>query len=126
MPVTFVKTSNATAVAGVSGTALGAAGQDVYVHKIIVGAPVNSGNIALYHITNPQPSFSTNNDAQLAFKYTYTSSVSESSLRVIDFTSNGTAGGEQLASSQGLQLNQGGNIMIDQTMLVTVIWDFAA
>jgi len=120
MPVTFVKSSNSTG----AGQTFGSSGQDVVIKKMIVGNPVNSGNIALYNITNPQPSFSANNDAQLAFKYTYTSSVSESSLRVFDFTSAPNSQGGESSNVNGLILNSGGNLMIDQNMQITVIWDF--
>lgn len=122
MPVTFIKTSNAAT----GGVALGAVNQDVFVKKIIIGSPVNSGNVGIYSITNPQPSFSANNDAQLAFKMTYTGSVSESSTKILDFTSNGQASGEQNSESQGLRCNSGGNVMIDQSMQVTVIWEYAS
>lgn len=120
MPVSFIKTSNSAT----TGLALGAPGQDVVVKKIIIGLPVNSGNVAIYDITNPLPSFNAANDAALKFKHAYTASVSESSLKVFDFTTMGEASGEHSSMSQGLLLSNGGNVMVDQTMNVTVIWDY--
>ena|SRR5258708_627581 len=119
MPTTFVKSTNNTG----AGQAFGVFGQDIVIKKLIVGSPVNSGNIALYNITNPLPSFNAANDAQLAFKYTYESSVGGTSTRIFDFTSAPNSYGGQSSAVNGLLLSSGGNLMIDQNMQVTVIWD---
>lgn len=120
MPVTYIPSSNAST----SGVALGAANQDIWIKKLIIGNPVNSGNIGIYNITNPLPSFNAANAASLLFKYTYEGSVGGSSLRVIDFTTNSPAMGDMNTESMGIRVD-GGNVMIDQNMQVTVIWDTA-
>lgn len=104
MRYTYAAAANATT----NGTALGAAGQDVYVHKLIVGLPVASGNIILY---NKAVAFSgdTNN---IAFKVTIPSTLTSS--KQYDYPTVYTF-------EKPLQLD-GGNLMVDQAMQVTVIW----
>lgn len=106
MRVTFAPSSNTST----NGVQLGNADDDVRVFKLIVGTPVNSGNIWLYTITNPVSSATTN----IAFKTTLPSSIpttGASLTNVFDF------------GPEGLPLVNGGNLIIDQTMNVTVIWD---
>lgn len=111
MQTTYVNGSNTAT----NGTALStAAERDVVVHKLIIGAPVASGNIWLYTITNPVNAATTN----IAFKWSLPATLPTTGaalVNVIDF------GGEGYG---GLLLNEGGNIIIDQTMQVTVIWSY--
>lgn len=101
-----------------NGTAIGTAGQDVRVFGIIIGAPVASGNIALYSITNPigGANMAAASTANIAAKITLPATLP-------------TTGAEQAITRMfgpyGLPLADGGNIMIDQTMQVTVIWGIA-
>ena len=94
-----------------NGTALGAAQQDVYVYKVVIGLPVANGNVILYN-----KSVAYSGDTQnIAFKATLpgtiTNSFSYNYPTVYDF-----------GFQAPLQLD-GGLLMIDQTMQVTVIWE---
>lgn len=94
-----------------NGTALGAVDQDIVVKKLIIGLPVNAGNIILY---NKTVAFS-GDTSDIAVKFTLPTFSTTNILlsmreQVIDF------------GEEGLQLN-GGNLMIDQTMQVTVVWE---
>lgn len=107
MNYTYAASSNTAT----NGVALGAAGQDVRVYRILIGAPVASGNIVLYNSAVAVGSASTN----IAFKATLPGSLPTTGAvlaPVIDF------------GSKGLPLD-GGNLQIDQTMQVTVVWDLA-
>lgn len=106
MRYTYAAAANATT----NGIALGTAGQDVYVHGLIIGLPVASGNIILY---NKAVAFSgdTNN---IAMKITLPSTLTENA---------GTYHYQaQYNFAEPLQLD-GGNLMVDQAMQVTVIWE---
>ncbi len=92
-----------------NGTALGADKQDIIVHQIVIGLPVNAGNIFLF---NTRTAFSGQTD-NLALKVTlptYSTTNVNPGFYVMDF------------GREGLQLD-GGNLMIDQTMQVSVIWE---
>lgn len=106
--VTFAPSTNAST----NGVALGAdSNRDVVVQKLIIGTPVSSGNVWLRTITNPL-SLST---ANIAFKTTlpsFSTTNINPGVYVIDF------------GPSGLPLNQGGNLEIDQTMNVSVVWDY--
>lgn len=94
-----------------NGVALGAAGQDVRVYKLIIGAPVASGVITLYDAAVAFNAQTTN----IAFKKTLPATLPTTGAEltpVVDFGVN------------GLPLD-GGNLQIDQTMQVTAVWDFA-
>jgi hypothetical protein len=97
-----------------NGVALGVSGQDVYVKKLIIGLPVATGNVYLY---NKSVAYSGDTD-NIACKFTIPSTISyqytnaNGNSNVIDFASGGKG---------GLQLD-GGLLMIDQAMQVTVVW----
>lgn len=95
-----------------NGTVLDAGGQDVFVHQIIIGLPVAGGTIALYNINNPLGSSSAN----LAFKVV---------LPTFSAT-NPNPGVYSIEFPKGLPLGQGGNLQIDNTMNVTVVWSLAS
>ena len=85
---------------------------DLRVYKLIIGTP---GNIWLYNISNPIGG-ATPSTANIAFKTTlptYSTTNINPGVYVLDF------------GPLGLPLNEGGNLMIDQTMNVTVIWGIA-
>jgi hypothetical protein len=108
MNVTFAPSTNAAT----NGVALSTDAQrDVVVHKLIVGTPVSAGNVWLRTITNPISA----STANIAFKMTlptFSTTNVNPGVFVVDF------------GPAGLPLNQGGNLEIDQTMNVTVIWDY--
>lgn len=105
--VTYVNASNTAT----NGTALGADAQrDVVVDGLFIGAPVSGGNIWLYTITNPINAATTN----IALKFTLPTFS----------TTNINPGVYNLDFDPGVLLNQGGNIIIDQTMQVSVFWHY--
>ena len=108
MQVTYIASSNVST----NGVALGAAGQDVRVYGLLIGLPVASGDIQIYNITNPVGDASTN----LAAKITLPGSLPTTGADVAVYRSFGP---------EGLPLNDGGNVQIDATMQVSVIWDVA-
>lgn len=109
MRTTFAPSTNAST----NGVQIGDnSDDDVRVYKLIIGTPVNAGNIWLRNIINPL-SLST---ANIAFKVTlptYSTTNVNPGIYVVDF------------GPYGLPLPQGGNLEIDQTMNVTVIWERA-
>lgn len=108
MNVTFQATSNTST----NGTALSTDAQrDVVVYKLIVGLPVNAGNIWLYQITNPVNGATTNIGFKMTLPTFSTTNINPG-VFVVDF------------GPAGLPLGQGGNLLIDQTMNVTVLWDY--
>lgn len=108
MQTTFAPSSNTAT----NGVALGTDAQrDVVVYKVIVGTPVNAGNVWLYNITNPLGS----STANIAFKTTlptFSTTNINPGAYMFDF------------GPYGLPLPQGGNLQIDQTMNVTVVWGY--
>ena len=98
--------------AATNGTALGTdSNRDVVVYKVIVGTPVSAGNIWLRDITNPVAG----STANIAFKATLpTFSTTNINPGVYSFD----------FGPYGLPLTSGGNLEIDQTMNVTVIWGY--
>lgn len=96
-----------------NGTALGAAGQDIRIYRLVIGAPVASGNIYLYNITNPVNGATTNIAAKITLPATLPTTGAVTSGNVIDF------------GPTGLPVTDGGNIIMDQTMQVSVIWNIA-
>lgn len=95
-----------------NGTVLDANGLDVIVHQILVGIPVSGATIALYNINNPLGS----STANLAFKTvlpTFSTTAPNPGVFNIPFP-------------KGLPLGQGGNLQIDNTLNVTVIWSLAS
>ena len=87
---------------------------DIRVYKLIVGTPVANGQIWLYNISNPLNA----STANIALKITLPSSLATGQPPLIyDFGVAATGG--------GLPLNEGGNIIIDQTMNVTLVWGIA-
>lgn len=108
----MIATYQAGSNTSTNGTALDAGGNDIRVFRVIVGAPVSAGNITLYSINNPVNGASTNIAAKFTLP-TFSATNVNPGLYTIDF------------GPYGLPLNMGGNIIIDQTMQVTVIWALA-
>lgn len=103
--------TNGTAIA----TGQGAVNEtDIRVYRIIIGTPVANGQIWLYNISNPL----NGSTANIALKITLPSSLATGQPPIVyDFGS--------AAQGAGLPLNEGGNIIMDQTMNVTLIWGIA-
>lgn len=107
MRVTFAPSSNTST----NGVALSSnAEDDVRVYKLIVGTPVASGNIWLYTINNPVSSATTNIASKITLPSFSTTNINPG-VYVVDF------------GAEGLPLNGGGALVIDQTMNVSVLWD---
>lgn len=113
MQSTYISGANNTGATG--GQVLNATGTDVEIFKIVVGAPVASANIWIYGEINPG---SSSNTTGIVSKMTLPGSLATGQLPfVIDLTDE---------HGNGLVLNGGGNVMIDQTLQLTVEWDLAS
>lgn len=103
MNYTYIASSNTAT----NGVALGVDNQDITVWKILVGLPVDGGAVTVFDKVNPVNAASTN----IAFKLTQpTAAAGKDWVREVNF------------GKKGLQLGEGGNVIIDQTMQVTVLW----
>lgn len=90
--------------------ALAGTEEDVRVYKLIIGTPVNAGNIYLYNITNPLNGSTVNIATKITLPTFSTTNINPG-VYVVDF------------GPDGLPLPEGGNLLIDQTMNVTVMWE---
>lgn len=107
MRVTFAPSTNTAT----NGVALSSNfDDDVRVFKLLIGTPVNAGNIFLYSINNPVNGATTNIAAKITLPTFSTTNVNPG-FYVIDF------------GAEGLPLGNGGALIIDQTMNVSVLWD---
>ena len=97
-----------------AGLPLAKAGTDVVIYKIFVGIPVGGGNIVLKNKALAMAFATDTSDS--AFKYTYPATLTSSYQYVYPTTFD--------FGEKGLTLD-GGNVQIDQTMQVTVLWDYA-
>lgn len=109
MKTTYIASSNTAT----NGTALNSDVSDVRLYRLIVGAPVASGNIIIYSISNPVNGSTANIAAKFTLPATLPTTGAITSGNVIDL------------GPFGLPLNEGGNIIIDQSMQVTAIWELA-
>ena len=104
MRYTYIPSSN-TATNGVS---LGAVGQDVRIYKIIIGLPVDGKYVAIFNSAIAVGGATDN----LAAKITQpTAAAGKDWVREVDF------------GPDGLEVD-GGNVQIDDTMQVTVVWNY--
>lgn len=108
MQTTYVPSSNTAT----NGVAIGSAEQDIRIYQLIIGAPVAAGNITLYNITNPI----NGSTANIAAKWTLPASLPTTGASLNNTLNFGAL---------GFPLPQGGNIIIDQSMQVTVVWALA-
>ena len=106
MRFTYAAAANSTT----NGVALGAADQDIYVRKIIIGVPITAGSIKLYNKTVAFATDASDIALKVTLPATLTSSKQYDTPLVYDFV------------DAPLQLN-GGNLMVDAAMQVTVIWE---
>lgn len=112
MFVTYAGAANNTT----NGVALGAAGQDVRVYSVFIGNPVASGNVYLTTITNPIGASVA--AGTTAFRVTLPATLPTTGA-------NAGTGQTYTFGPYGLPLNDGGNLVIDQAMQVTVVWGIA-
>ncbi len=110
---TYVNASNTATNGTALSTGGGNAERDIVVAKLIIGAPVSGGNIWLYNISNPVNAATTNIALKITLP-TFSSTNINPGVYVLDF------------GDDGLLLNEGGNIIIDQTMQVSVLWHLLA
>lgn len=108
MKATYVPSTNTAT----NGVALGATEDDVRVYKLLVGAPTSGANIYLYNITNPIGAASTNLAAKITLP-TFSATNVNPGVYTIDL------------GPYGLPLPQGGNVQVDATVQLTVIWELA-
>jgi len=110
MNTTYIAAANTTT----NGQALGVAGQDVCIKKIIIGLPVASANIIIYNKAVAYSGDTSNIAAKITLPATLTSGTATYNYSTnIDFTNGSTC--------KGLQVD-GGNVMIDQALQLTIIW----
>jgi hypothetical protein len=104
MQSTYIASSNTAT----NGTALGAGDNDVTVFRVLVGLPTDTSTLTIYNISNPVNAATTN----IAYKLTQpTAAAGKEWQRNIDF------------GAKGLQLSSGGNVVIDGTNNVTILWE---
>lgn len=119
MQTTYV---NTTTSGTTPATVLNTDGRAIVIRKLIVGNPVSGGNIVLFNENNAL----SNNTTQIAVKLTYPS-FSTTNINdgpdVYDFRTNAAQGGS--VEADGIFCQTGGSLAIDQTMQVTVFWDYA-
>lgn len=108
MKNTYVPSTNTAT----NGVALGATEDDVRVFKLLIGAPTSGANIYLYNISNPLGASSANLAAKITLPTFSTTNVNPG-LYVVDF------------GPYGLPLAEGGNVQVDATVQLTVIWELA-
>jgi hypothetical protein len=103
----------ATYIAGTNvatnGQALGAdSNRDVVVWQIRIGAPTDGSTLTIYDVTNPVGGSTSN----IVYKLTQpTAAAGKDWVRDVVFP-------------KGLPLRMGGNVVIDATNNVTVLWDY--
>lgn len=110
---TIFQNGSNTATNGTVLSEQGATEADMRVMKLILGAPVASGNVTLYNITNPL----NGSTANIAFKLTLPASLPSTGAALVQVWDFGP---------RGLPLPEGGNLIIDQTMQVTLIMEYAS
>lgn len=96
---------------------------NVAIKKIIVGNPVSGGNITIFNIGNAL----SNNTTQIAYKHTFPtfSATNTNGVTPIVIDLRGTSSQGGSTGEDGLTCEQGACIAIDQTMQVTVLWDYS-
>lgn len=106
MQTTFARVANNTT----NGVALGAADQDIVVYDVFVGLPANGNIVTLYDVSNPV----NNSNTDVVWRFTMPTFS----------TTNINPGSYHFHFPQGLPLRSGGNLMVDGTNNVTVVWEY--
>lgn len=119
MQTTYI---NATTSGTTPATVLNTDGRAIVIRKIIIGNPVSSGNLTVFNENNALA----NNTTQIALKLSYpafsTTNINDGP-DTYDLRTN--AGSSGSTEDDGLFCAAGGSVTIDQTMQVTVFWDYA-
>ena len=111
---------NPTTASTTPASVVNADGRAIVIRKILIGAPVASGNITVFYTNNALA----NNTTSIAYKKTFQSSFSSIQPETaIDFRASATNGGA--VEEDGLPCSQGASICIDQAMQLCVLWDYA-
>lgn len=97
-----------------AGQPLGTQGEDVRIYKILVGAPVANGNITVFN----KAIVTASDTSDIAAKITLPATIT------YQFTTANGAKVDWDFGPEGLPLD-GGNVQIDQSLQLTVVWDFA-
>src|SRR5579859_6840891 len=106
-------TNTQTSIASTA-TAQSISSVPVVIRKIIVGNPVNSGNVILFNESNAVA----NNTTNIVFKKVYGGTVAETSANTFDFRAASGSGGGSV-EEDGIFCPGGASIVTDQTMAVT-------
>lgn len=111
MFTTYINTTNSTT----GGVPLDPTGNDVELKKLIIGTPVANANIWIYTENNVG---NVTNTTGLAMKLTLPASFATGQLPFVINLSDD--------AGHGFTLGQGGSVAIDQTIQLTVGWDYSA
>lgn len=106
MPVLYLNSDNSGSLA----SNLGNSGEDIRIMKMIVGAPTAAKNIYVFDINGA----GAGDTANLKFKYTYPT-----------FGAGKPASDTFSFGAAGLPLGNGGSVMTDGALQLTVVWDRA-
>ena len=95
-------------------------GRSIVIRKILVGNPVSSGNITIHNNNVALANDTTTINAKITLPSFSTTNINTGPL-TFDFR---TASPNGSTEADGLQCSLGSSIVIDQTMQVTVFWDY--
>ena len=95
-------------------------GRSIVIRKILVGNPVSSGNITIHNNNVALANDTTTINAKITLPAFSTTNINTGPL-TFDFR---TASPNGSTEADGLQCSQGASIVLDQTMQVTVFWDY--
>lgn len=117
MQITYL---NTTTTGTTPASVINSDGRAIVIRKMFVGNPVVSGNITIFNENNAL----SNNTTQIVFKNTYPASFATFPPKLDwDFRTITGMGGS--TEDDGIFCATGGSIAIDQTMQLTVFWDYA-
>ncbi len=111
---------NTTTSGTTPASVVNADGRAIVIRKILVGNPVTAGNITIHNTNNALANDTTTIAAKITFP-TFSTTNTNGSIPLLDFRTNSTGGVEE----DGLFCANGSSIVLDQTMQVTVFWDYA-
>ena len=113
----FNSTTSGTTPASVINTD----GRSIVIRKILVGNPVSSGNLTIHNTNNALAQDTTTIAMKLTYPAFSTTNVNDGPDTYDFRCANGGSGSTE---ADGLVLGMGGSLVMDQTMQVTVFWDY--
>ena len=113
----FNSTTSGTTPASVINTD----GRSIVIRKILVGNPVSSGNLTIHYTNNALAQDTTTIAAKITYPAFSTTNVNDGP-DTYDFRCANSGSGS--TEADGLVLGMGGSLVMDQTMQVTVFWDY--